>query len=216
MSDWSVLVERWRMLTDEQQGHVLSVLTRGVRDALRWGEKAKAEGSRPEPYGRYRREAAMRHAANAGALRIARDLLDAIGCVDDRRPKGVLPRVCPDCAGRGRVPCECLRIVAPEDVVTDPDCERCGGVDGDYECPLCDGRGAVLEVSSGMTLEEAIDAAIKEDRADIMEHLRRRLDAMERARDAWRSLEILIDGHARGCDGVLCACPARLDKEAEG
>ncbi len=49
--------------------------------------------------------------------------------------------------------------------------------------------------------------------------LRRKLEAMERARDGWRGeAKTRPSGHARSCDVNCggCDCPAALDCEAEG
>lgn len=75
----SHLAERWALLLPEQRTHVARALNRAVRDAMRHAHtaKTKADGS-PQPYKKHKRKASWEHAANAGALRIARDLLGAL------------------------------------------------------------------------------------------------------------------------------------------
>lgn len=77
--DAAVLAERWAMLLPEQRTYVARALNRAAQDAMRHAERSrrKAKGA-PQPYRKHKRNAAWQHAANAGAVRIARDLLAAL------------------------------------------------------------------------------------------------------------------------------------------
>ena len=74
-------LERWRMLMPSQQSSVFAALERADRDAMRRAQQAKKTGDMPEPFGRFARERAIRHASNAGAANIAQGLLRAAGCL---------------------------------------------------------------------------------------------------------------------------------------
>ena len=59
----------------------------------------------------------------------------------------MLPAVCPDCGGQGRLPCP-KAVVLPGDgehinVSHEPGCDVCGD-EMDLACAHCDGRGAVM------------------------------------------------------------------------
>jgi len=148
ISDVQFLAERWRNLVPEQQAHVDAWLTRAIRDNRRWCERAHGRAThRTSPWAGFAAEKSFIHAANQGAAVIARDLLRAVGCADDRRPRKVAAKICDQCGGHGRVPCECLpkQFDDVSELVGQVDCELCRG-DGDFACPDCMGSGAVMEV----------------------------------------------------------------------
>jgi hypothetical protein len=95
--------------------------------------------------------------------------------------------------------------------------------DGEHECemqPLKGGRWVSYEDYADKIAETG---KVVEILRGEVETLRRRVEAMTRARDAWRDLQrhVMYDGHMLGCDatskraGALCTCPARFDEEAE-
>jgi len=149
------MADRWRALLPEQQEHVLHVLRRGKRDARRYSERARERSSRPVPWGGFAAQKSLIHAANCGACDIALLLLEAVGCVDDRRPKDVRAAVCPSCGGHGRQPCECLPKEYDDvaELVGRVDCELCHG-DGDFACQHCEGSGGVLTVRAALAGKE--------------------------------------------------------------
>lgn len=73
------LTERWRYLLPNQHNAVILALSREEKRLMGWATSQRAKGDRPEPFGRYRREAAVWHACRAGAVRIARLMLERIG-----------------------------------------------------------------------------------------------------------------------------------------
>lgn len=74
------LAERWALLLPEQRTHVARALNRAIRDARRFARASNSKATiAPQPYNKkHKRRAGWEHAANAGALTIARDLLGAL------------------------------------------------------------------------------------------------------------------------------------------
>ena len=142
------IANRWRMLLPEQQEHVFNVLSAAFRRSTLCAKRAATKASHiPEPFSKHQRNLAMKNSAMAGAVRIVNLLLGSIGCVDDKRPRSVLPSLCPQCQGHSRQICDCVprNVDTVDEMVGQVGCVMCHG-DGDIPCPNCDGRGAILEV----------------------------------------------------------------------
>lgn len=118
--------------------------------------------------------------------------------------KDLHPIVCSRCFGRREIECKCVYTLDVRARNRGEKCDVKGCINGRIDCPECDGHGAVFP-----------ESVVKH-----IETLNRRLIAMTRARDAWREHPYPLDrdDHSTVCDarnGKPCACPARLDKEAE-
>lgn len=75
-----VLSERWRILLPEQRQAVTTALAREFKRLGGLSRKACAKADvLPEPYSKHQRLRAFEHACNAGAVKIARELLREIG-----------------------------------------------------------------------------------------------------------------------------------------
>lgn len=70
---------RWRYLLPSQRWAVVAALRREEARLMRFATLARSKAGKPMPYGGQQANAAIRHAANAGACRILRELLQAIG-----------------------------------------------------------------------------------------------------------------------------------------
>jgi len=197
MSDSAAqIASRYRMLTGQQQDYVSGVLASAARRCMVNAARARQDAaSRPEPFGNHRGAKAIEHAANAGALNIVDLMLTALGQSGGPVPPSMIPEICPDCGGHGRLPCPCMpeKYEDVAELIGKPNCGNCWG-DGDALCQRCFGRGAILSVmgpteAKGVRIEEtdlvrlmhewqaAHDRAI-EERVWAQEELRRLRDDM--------------------------------------
>lgn len=71
--------ERWRILIPTQRFAVLNALLREENRLMRLAKAARAKADRPAPYGKHQADRAITHACNAGACRIAREMLEKVG-----------------------------------------------------------------------------------------------------------------------------------------
>lgn len=190
-NDPSHIASRYRMLTTEQQEYVSDVLNSAAKRCMVNAEKARQDASsRPEPFGAHRGAKSIEHASNAGALNIVDLLLVALGQSGGPVPPSLIPAICPNCGGHGRLPCPCLpeKYEDVAELVGKPNCGNCWG-DGDALCPRCFGRGAVLSVmgpneAKGVQIEETELARMQQEWHLDRERVAEARQELGRLRDA--------------------------------